>query len=315
MNVIKLDTNRGFSMSQLYVQIGYSRQAQVQMQSRLEARKQREEEVLIEARRWRKQYALVGSRRLYHMAGITAVGINQFEKMMSGSGLLVQQVRRRIITTESKGLKHIYPNLLFEGYDLCGVNELVVCDLTYYQNPSGLYYLFLITDVYSQRIVGAIAAEDKRSIHALEALKQVVTLRGEKSMESTIHHSDRGSEYRSDAYMAELHQLKMQISMARNCLENGYAEKRNGTIKNDFLSSMETPIKNIGQLRAALKEAVCKYNFEVVQADFGYRTPVMYEAWIESLSVEDRPIKRLYDFSRYQKRVTWVLKGIKSKEN
>ena len=86
--------------------------------------------------------------------------------------------------------------------------------------------------------------------------------------------------------------------MAANCIENGYAERRNGTIKNDFLIYSEMPINNICQLRKALNIAVHRYNYEVVQAKLGYRTPVMYEAWIASLPPDQRPILTLYDFTK-----------------
>ncbi len=288
-------------MSTLYNEIGYSRQAHHAQQKRDKARRDRQTQVLEKARVARMKYPWIGSRRLYYMAGIMAVGITQFEEIMSGAGLTVQRLRRRIITTDSRGYKHIYPNLLYAGYNLMDVNELVVCDLTYFKNDSGLYYISLITDVYSQRIVGAQGAEDKRSIHSQKALEQLVNLRGSESMECTIHHSDPGSEYRSDMYMAKLVSLKMEISMAKTCLENGYAEKRNGTIKNDFLLYFEGTINNICQLRKALSNAVYRYNNEVVQAKLGNRTPVQYEAWIASLAPESRPIKVLHDFSKNSK--------------
>ena len=298
MSVIKSDTDRGFSMSNMYSYLGSSRQEHAQMVRRNKARMERNELVLSEARKVRMKYSWLGSRRLYYTAGITAVGITQFEQIMSGAGLTVQRLRRRIITTDSSGKKHLYPNLLLSGYIITDINEVVVCDLTYYRVSEVYYYILLMTDVYSQRLVGAVAAEDKRSVHALEALKQLVDLRGAESLECTIHHSDRGSEYRSDSYIGALNRLKMQISMAGNCIENGYAERRNGTIKNEFLLYTEMSINNICQLRKALKMAVHRYNYEIVQAKLRYQTPVMYEAWIASLAPDKRPRKPLYDFTQ-----------------
>jgi len=289
-------------MSKLYHHLGYSGQAHTQMLKRNKDRNERKELVLSQAREARINYRRLGSRRLYYTTGITAVGITQFEQLMSGSGLTVKRLRRRVITTDSSGKKHIYPNLLLSGYTLTDINEVVVCDLTYYKVSEVFYYILLITDVYSQRLVGAVAAEDKRGVHAQEALKQLVELRGEQSLECTIHHSDRGSEYRSDSYIGELNRLKMQISMAGNCIENGYAERRNGTIKNDFLLYTEMSINNICQLRKALKMAVYRYNHEIVQAKLGYKTPAMYEAWIASLPPEERPRKELYDFTKKQQK-------------
>ena len=283
-------------MNKLYELLSYSRQAQHQKLQRLREQEKRNAEVLEQGRLARIQYSRVGSRRLYYMAGISAVGINQFERIMSGAGLHVAPLRRQKHGTDSRGQKHRYPNLLYGGYELCDVNELVVSDLTYFRNESGLYYICLQTDVYSQRIVGHSGAQDKRSIHAVKALEMTIKLRGKASMECTIHHSDHGSEYRSDQYVNLLKDHKMQISMTSNCLENGYAERRNGTIKNDFLFYSEFSIKNLCQLRKALDLAIYRYNHEVVQAQLGYRTPAMYEAWIASMAPDARPRKKLFNY-------------------
>lgn len=285
-------------MSKLFELLEYSRQAHQQKQQRVLENAERNALVVEQGRLARIKYARVGSRRLYYMAGISAVGINQFESLMSGAGLTVQPLRRQIHGTDSRGHKHKYPNLLYGGYELCDVNELVVSDLTYFKNESGLYYICLQTDVYSQRIVGYSGAKDKRSLHAIKALEMTIKLRGKASMECTIHHSDYGSEYRSDEYIKILLDHKMQISMAASCLENAYAERRNGTIKNDFLLYSESTIGNLCQLRKALDIAIYRYNHEVVQAKLGYRTPAMYEAWIASLPPAERPRKQLYNFEQ-----------------
>jgi len=298
LNIIKSDTDRGFTMSKLFNHLSYSRQAHDQMLKRTGHRHELNEKVVLKARQARKQYSRLGSRRLYYMMGITAVGVTQFEQLMSRYGLTVKRRPRRIITTDSSGKKHLYPNLILSGGTITDINKVVVCDLTYYMVSGVFCYIILITDVYSQRLVGAVAAQDKRSVNAEQALNQLVKLRGEQSLEGTIHHSDRGSEYRSDSYIGELKRLKMQISMAGSCIENGYAERRNGTIKNELLVDTEMSINNISQLRKALKIAVYKYNNKIVQQKLGYKTPVQYEAWIATLALRERPPKELFDFTQ-----------------
>ena len=296
VTILKADHQRGYSMESLFRFLGWSRQGYEQMMRRQRYKQMAKKEVLQIAKKYREQYKRVGSRRLYYMIGITSVGINQFEQIMSGAGMTVHQLKRRIHTTDSRGHKHIYPNLLNGKFIVFDVNEVIALDLTYFICEQQTLYIFLITDVYSQRIVGAVASDSKKSDYALQALIQVIDLRGEDAMECTIHHSDYGSEYRSDMYIRELNRLKMQISMAENCIQNGYAERRNGTIKNDFLLVSEHTINNLCQLKKALRMAIHQYNHEVVQAKLGYLTPAMYEASIAALPPEQRPRMELYDF-------------------
>ena len=229
--MIQMDMDRGFPMNGLFELLQYSRQAHQQKYKRLQEKEKRNAEVLEQGRLARLKYARVGSRRLYYMVGITAVGINQFETLMSSAGFTVHPLRRLIRSTDSRGHKHKYPNLLIEGYELSDVNQLIVGDLTYFQNEYGLFYINLQTDVYSQRLVGHCGSDNKKSIHTIKAMEMAIELRGAESMECTISHMDYGAENRSDDFIGLLLRHKMQISMASNCLENGYAERRNGTIK------------------------------------------------------------------------------------
>ena len=52
-----------------------------------------------------------------------------------------------------------------------------------------------------------------------------------------IHHSDRGSQYASDAYRTALNQAKLRCSTTDgyDCYQNALAERVNGILKNEFL--------------------------------------------------------------------------------
>ena len=57
-----------------------------------------------------------------------------------------------------------------------------------------------------------------------------------------LHHSDRGSQYASDAYQAALKKAKLRCSMTDgyDCYQNALAERVNGILKDEFLFMLPT---------------------------------------------------------------------------
>lgn len=53
--------------------------------------------------------------------------------------------------------------------------------------------------------------------------------------QTLIHHSDKGTQYASDAYTEALDAAGIQISMCREVYENMHVERLNDTIKNQYL--------------------------------------------------------------------------------
>ena len=78
-----------------------------------------------------------------------------------------------------------------------------------------------------------------RADEAKQAFDMWVKLRSVKALESCIHHTDGGSQYFSRLYLNAIDSLKIKMSVAKNCLENGYAEQRNGLIKHHLLPTID----------------------------------------------------------------------------
>jgi transposase InsO family protein len=96
-------------------------------------------------------------------------------------------------------------------------------------------YLFLLTDVYSRKIVGwelsKSLSHEAGAVALKRALKQCHNPAG------VIHHSDRGIRYCSSEYTKILLKHRMVISMTEenHCYENALAERVNGILKNTCL--------------------------------------------------------------------------------
>ena len=90
------------------------------------------------------------------------------------------------------------------------VNQVWVADITYIRIRSSFVYLAAILDLYSRRIVGwAISThiDTQLCVAALHRALETLPARG------CIHHSDRGVQYASAAYVT----LLRQHGLRRRC--------------------------------------------------------------------------------------------------
>lgn len=293
----RLDT--GLVMEDLYGWLGISRQAFSQSLLRQQAEQGLMKEIEVEVREYRiNKECRAGSRSLYYNLNIKDkydIGVTKFEQLMSEYGLTLLPLRVRVVTTQSDKQSWNYKNLT-NGLVINGINQVVAGDLTYVFIGEYLFYVFLLTDLYSAHVVGMSVSNRMRAEDALVALQAWKHLRGEDNLKGCIHHTDGGSQYFSKLYLKALGQIEgCQVSVARTCLENGYAEQMNGLFKNHFLPLARTQYLEI--LRKEMKGIAYFYNYERKQERLGWKTPVAFEQYVGNLPLEQRPPMVLHDFS------------------
>lgn len=156
--------------------------------------------------------------------------------------------------------------------DITKPNQVWVSDITYWRVGEDFFYICLVTDSYSKKILGYNVADSLEGVNALRALKMAIA-QASFPLRQIIHHSDRGIQYCSKKYTQTLKANHMRISMAArgNPLENPVAERINGTIKNDFLYHYK--VQNLSQAKAALDKAVWIYNNERPHSSVENLTP------------------------------------------
>ena len=93
-----------------------------------------------------------------------------------------------------------------------------------------------------------------------------------------IHHSDRGLQYCSHAYVHLLTKNGVQISMTeeRHVYENAKAERVNGILKTEFL--LGETLKSFEVAQQLVKDAIKIYNEERLHLSLNYQTPAMRHA-------------------------------------
>jgi len=286
-------------MNDVYEISGVSRQAYHQQLKRDCSRKDRHNHILRLVQEQRKSHPRAGARKLFKLLGLDGeIGINQFEKLLSVNGLGVPVKRSAYKTTNSNHPLYKYGNLI-NGFKLTGVNQVWATDITYFILGDKVYYITFIMDVYSRRILGFSASENMKHENNIRVLKQSIKLRGKEKLRGLIHHSDKGSQYCSKAYIELLGEYNIKISMAGTSLENAYVERLNGIMKNDYLYP-RSKVYDLKSLKKELKETVRLYNEERPHSELGGLTPALFETKLENSPVSINLAIELFDFEQNQ---------------
>jgi len=152
-------------------------------------------------------------------------------------------------------------------------NRVWVSDITYVETEEGVFYLSLVTDLYSHKIVGWSLGPTLDTTYPIEALCMALSTLPEGDTPNLIHHSDRGCQYCSHAYVELLKSRKIQISMTQSGdpLENSVAERANGILKTEWLYRMTIPDGNT--CKTEMQRIIGFYNNERPHMSVGYQTP------------------------------------------
>lgn len=219
-------------------------------------------------------------RRYFSSGGASYVGRDRFTDIVTRNHLSLRRRFRKPRTTDSTHGLPTFPNLV---KDLIPTrpNQIWVTDITYqviWKDPlkTGYYFCFisLITDAYTKEIIAWFVGDSLETCHSLECLQMALDrLEGQKKID-LIHHSDRGVQYASHAYIDKLYSIAgIRISMTEdgNPKDNPIAERQNNTLKNElFLGKTFFSIEDV---RKAMVTAVKFYNEERPHMSLGMITP------------------------------------------
>jgi putative transposase len=145
-------------------------------------------------------------------------------------------------------------------------------DITYIPTWQGWLYLATVIDCATRKIVG-LAMDDNYKAPLIAAAVKMAA-RNLRLPEGAIFRSDRGSNYTSAEFAAELRGLGIQQSVGRTgiCFDNALAESVNGTLK------VELVHRTVYATRRRAHEDIARwielrYNRTRLHSGLGYRTP------------------------------------------
>lgn len=146
-------------------------------------------------------------------------------------------------------------------------DRLWVCDITYVSTWSGWVYTAFVTDAYARRILGWRCGTTMTTQLVLDALEQAIWTRtrtgvlGDRSLESVVAHSDRGSQYTSLRYGERLADagISPSVGSVGDSFDNALAETINGLYKTELIKP-RGPWKSLDDVEYATAEWVDWFN-------------------------------------------------------
>jgi putative transposase len=255
--------------------LGYTPQAYHKKTKHQLVKEVNEDQILQQVLLIRKEQPRCGTRKLLIMLQpfLTkyqiAIGRDKFFELLARYKLLVRKTKRSVHTTNSKHHFRRYPFLAKDFIPL-KAHELWVSDITYIPLKNRFAYLYLITDGYSRKIVGFHVSDDMKASSAVVALKKALDQKPAESI--VLHHSDRGIQYCSNEYVSLLQQHHALISMTQSGdpLENAIAERVNGILKTELISSS---YEDIDKAAVSIARAITIYNYKRRHSSLDYQTP------------------------------------------
>lgn len=240
-------------------------------------RQRERQEALVCVQQLRALQPQVGTRKLYQTVGplLRAKGIrmgrDKLFSLLRDHHLLVRRTKRRAVTTNSNHPFRKYPNVL-RTLSIDRPEQAIVGDMTYLRVGSSFAYLSLLTDAYSRKILGYHLDATPAASGCILALKMALRNRDYPNQQ-LVHHTDRGTQYCSNDYVALLNRHHITISMATtgDPYENAIAERVNGILKTELLP--QQPIRTFTDGNRLVREAVTIYNHHRLHASCDYLTP------------------------------------------
>jgi putative transposase len=164
------------------------------------------------------------------------VSQNTVARLMAELGLQGRKPPRRRRNLTRQGKRKAARDLVLRRFDAVAPDVLWWGDMTEIETGEGKLYLASVHDAFSRRVLGYAMGPRHDASLVSASLQMAAATRG-GTVDGVIFHSDRGSEYTSEAYNALCDRLGVVQSMGRvgSALDNAAAESFHSSIKVEYI--------------------------------------------------------------------------------
>ena len=210
------------------------------------------------------------------------------ERLMQANGIRARLKRRYKVTTDSRHGLPVADNLLDRNFTPNAPNQVWTSDITYLWTDEGWLYLAIVLDLFNREVVGWSLKPRMTSDIVTDALTMAWFRR--RPAAGLIHHSDRGSQYASQAFQRKLKAYGMTCSMSRkgNCWDNAPTESWFNSFKNERIHGRRFATR--AEMEAEGFEYIeVFYNRKRMHSSLGYKTPTRFLLdWINNQELQQQ---------------------------
>lgn len=221
---------------------------------------------------------------LLRKAGCKA-SYGRVKRYMEEMGLasIHRRCRQRSLTDSRKARGDGFPNLV-RDMEITEPFQVISSDISYIRTDQGFGYICQIRDVISNVVLAESMANNMQSDLVVNTIKQAQ--KRWPLTEGTIFHSDRGSQYTSEAVMNVLrkHGIRQSFSRVGMPGDNAWSESFFANLKKERVHWWH--FETIDEARQVLFEYIeVFYNRQRVQKRLGYLSPIQWlKQWQQQAS-------------------------------
>ena len=204
------------------------------------------------------------------------------DKVMKERDLQARRKRRYRPKTTQVTAKKFAENKL-ANYSPKSANEVIVTDITYLRTQEGFLYLSAVMDLKTKLIKGYSCSESLHTDFTLQSL--ATAMHRHPELKGAIHHSDRGCQYTSHAYLKSVQDYGLELSMSAQgyCYDNAAMESFWATLKLEMADEAHTVFETKEKARQAVFEYIDGYyNTVRIHSAINYQTPQQAELALAS---------------------------------
>ena len=164
--------------------------------------------------------------------------------------------------------------------------QKLLSDITEIQCNDGKLYLSAVLDCYNGEILSIAMDSNMKKELCIRTVKELELQYGKRKLEGAIFHSDRGSQYTSEAFRSTLRKagLIQSLSGTGHCFDNARMESFFATLKKEKIYR----ISAYKLMREQVKSIIFRYIFvyynriRISSVNPGGLSPVAYREWAKA---------------------------------
>lgn len=187
----------------------------------------------------------------------------------------------------------------------CGINQVWSWDITYLRAPilGTFYYLYMVEDIWSRKIVGWAVHETECSEHSARLLEETCAREG-IARDRLVLHADNGGPMKGATILATLQRLGVATSFSRPRVsdDNPYSESLFRTVK--YRPGFPARFLSLDDARAWVECFVTWYNTEHRHSAIRFVTPDQRHSGQDRALLKKR--HRIYEAARRHRPGRWA---------